>query len=192
MVNNQPITKHSPVVGKVKKLYKTGYALSERISFTALMSRSRQAGNHFLAFYDHGLFVGFAYFVTVGKMTMLQYLVVQPALRSRGYGTDILKQIRFYTQTDKLLVTVPSGQDFAGGNHQQQAFYLQNGLLATGAAIIVGNDRFTVLSNFGDFTKADYLALYNQFTGHRGWFVSDPVIHLADDVSQYSTGVGLL
>lgn len=34
-----------------------GFVLSERHSFTALMSRSRQVGNHFLAFYDQGLFV---------------------------------------------------------------------------------------------------------------------------------------
>lgn len=131
----QPINRQLPSYRQVKQLYRRAFPRYERAPWSWLMLKSRHDRANFWAFFDQDRFVGLAFFIHgAGKMHYLYYLAVNDQVRSRGYGSRILAQLRKLYRAGTIVLDCEQ-PDPDADNHQQRlkrmAFYAKNGFYRT-------------------------------------------------------------
>ena len=103
------VTKDSPWFPQVKALYESAFPANERIPIKQLMDNKIQ--REFWAFFDEDSFCGFSNSISHGDITNIVYFAVKPELRSRGYGSQILKTIHEAHPDTRLVVDIEVEED---------------------------------------------------------------------------------
>ncbi len=162
------ITAHSRGVKQIKSLYRSAFPKEERIPFPILMRRAQSDWVHFLSFYENGRFCGLAYLLLGEHLGVLMYLAVEDALRSHGYGTQILNAIRGYCGDHRTIAldieqVIPESVNY----HQRRRrrdFYLRNGFLPSGCGHSLRGVDYEILISDSAFSPGDYAELIRRYS----------------------------
>jgi len=115
---------------EIKRLYISAFPKIERISYFMLMKYSLKKEIDMWGYYDQGKFIGFAYMMVLDEYAYLLYFATRAELRSKGYGTAIVKDL-LSTYDDKDLVLDIEPDDPNASNAKQRErrknFYLRLG-----------------------------------------------------------------
>ncbi len=119
---------------KIRELYEDAFPKIERLPYPMLMRYSLKKEIDMWGYYDGVRFIGFAYVMVLGDYAYLLYFATKKELRSKGYGTAIVKDL-LKTYSDKSMVLdIEPVSDDADNNPQRirrRDFYLKLGFSDT-------------------------------------------------------------
>lgn len=115
----QPVRLSLKEYKQVKQLYMRAFPKYEREPWTWLLIKSKYQRADFMAFYDQEQFVGFAYVIHSHGMHYILYLAVNDQIRSQGYGTRIINELRRLYPKDSLALDVEQPNPQAANNQQR-------------------------------------------------------------------------
>ena len=103
ILRSNKICKHYADLKKIKKLYKSSFPKNERMRFGTLLKSADSPMVDWAAYYDGEKLVGFTYLAFDEEIAYLFYFAVEEALRSKGYGGEILTHLK-QKYSDKTIV----------------------------------------------------------------------------------------
>ncbi|MDO5042614.1 MAG: GNAT family N-acetyltransferase [Slackia sp.] len=128
-----------PLFGKdarrVKRLYQTAFPVEQRVPFWSLRLRSGMNGMEIVAYYDQDVFCGFANLVKSDDAVYIYYLAVDENLRGKGYGGQILDDLKRRHAGKTIALDIEATDPSADNPRQRaarRAFYLNNGFVSSG------------------------------------------------------------
>ena len=157
------VTKDSPWFPQVKALYESAFPANERIPIKQLMDNKIQ--RDFFAFVDDingsPTFCGFSNSITRGTITNIVYFAVEPKLRSRGYGSQILKTIHELHPDTRLIVDIEVEEDSKDAEelerrNRRRDFYLRNGFEAAEFNYNWQGEHYRLLTAGGTVTEQEF------------------------------------
>lgn len=110
---------------------------------------------HFLAYYDGDDFCGFTYTVENEDMVFVLYLAVNDEIRSKGYGTAILTDLKARASGRGVALNIEPLDPHAANSEQRERrleFYRRNGFVSTDYNLIDGGDQVSYLVHEGRFS----------------------------------------
>ena len=119
----------------VKRLYETAFPVEQRVPFWSLRLRSNMNGMEIVAYYDEDVFCGFACLLATEKAVYLYYIAVADDKRNKGYGTQILDDLKQRYPEKTIALDIEARDPRANDNEKRAArcaFYLKNGFKASG------------------------------------------------------------
>lgn len=157
------VTKKSPWFPQVKALYESAFPANERIPMKQLLDNKIQ--REFFAFVDTiddtPTFCGFSNSITRGTITNIVYFAVKPELRSRGYGSEILKTIREKHPDSRIVVDIEVEEDSKDAEelerrNRRRDFYLRNGFGSSPVDYVWQGEHYRLLSAGGTVTEKEF------------------------------------
>ena len=119
---------------QIRKLYESAFPRIERMPYPMLMRYSLKKEIEMWGYYDNGRFIGFAYMMVLGGYAYVLYCATKQELRSRGYGTAIIKdRMKHYEGNNMVLDIEPDDPDADNAEQRQRRkeFYLKLGFADT-------------------------------------------------------------
>lgn len=114
----------------IEPLFISAFPSDERPPADYFFSSFDKTNNHLYGFYDSGLFVGFSSVIIYKDICYIFFLAVKESQRNKGYGSQILKQIKDMYKDYVLLLCYedvdPSYKDYENRKRREQ-FYMKNG-----------------------------------------------------------------
>lgn len=160
----------SPECKEVKRLLQISFPEEEQYSMGQLFRWSMKKTGDFFAFLDGDRVIGFTMCFHTEKMVFGLFLAIDPELRSKGYGTAILKGLeeRFHGTEITFHIEAP---DEPAPNQEQRIrrlkLYERLGYRYTGYSF-VDDSRYWIMSDRGEnFDKDAYLELFRTVSGGR-------------------------
>lgn len=123
-----------PEYRQVKVLYYRAFPKYEQEAWSRLLFKRLFRRADFLVFYDHDHFVGLSYVIHHHGIHYVLYLAVNDQVRSQGYGSRILDQLKRQYAPDTLILDIEQPDAAAVNNHQRLRrlrFYRKNGFTLT-------------------------------------------------------------
>ncbi|GAF39972.1 hypothetical protein FC83_GL002987 [Agrilactobacillus composti DSM 18527 = JCM 14202] len=152
----------------LKQLYLRAFPREERFPLFFLIRQTKKAGIRFQAWYDGPTFVGLTYIITYQGMTYLLFLAVNDQIRSKGYGSQILKAIAKIYRGNTITLLMEEVVTSAP-NYQQrlkrQEFYFKNGFRDSRHTTVEYGVKYQMLVLGSDFTAKQYRDLFIYFVG---------------------------
>lgn len=149
----------------VKAIYFDLFPPNGRLPFCMMVVMSKLWNTKFLSFYDNDKLCGFIYFAVQFKQVFLMFFAVDKELRSKGYGREILNELKKLYPMKKMIVTIEYGNtDKTKEQERRKRFYLNNDFKETGYLIRMGGVEQEILVRNGQFSKVKFrafLALYS-------------------------------
>lgn len=130
----KPLKPSLPEYRQVKALYYRAFTKYEQEAWSRLLFKRLFRRADFLVFYDQGQFVGLSYIIHHHGIHYVLYLAVNDRVRSRGYGSRILAQLKQRYAPDTLILDIEQPDVTAANNHQRLRrlrFYRKNGFTLT-------------------------------------------------------------
>ncbi|MFT8401956.1 MAG: GNAT family N-acetyltransferase [Lentilactobacillus diolivorans] len=153
---------------ELKQLYLRAFPKAERIPLPFLRYRAKKADIDFYAYYDDDSFVGLTYLISYKGVTYILFLAVNDRIRSKGYGSQILKSISENYPHDTLILIMEEVVKSAP-NYQQrlkrQSFYFKNGFRDSGHTSIEYGVKYQMLVKGENITAQQYRDLFKYFVG---------------------------
>ena len=153
------VTKKSPWLSQVKALYESAFPANERIPIKHLLDNKIK--REFWAFFDGDIFCGFSNSISHGDITNIVYFAVEPELRSRGYGSQILQTIREKHPDSRIVVDIEVEEDSKDAEelehrNRRRDFYLRNGFGAAPVEYHWQGEHYRLLSAGGTVTDKEF------------------------------------
>lgn len=140
-------------------LYERSFPETERIPTEILLKKSGQGIADFFAYYDKDRLVGFSFATVSDQAVFLVYLAVEEELRSRGYGSMILKHIATNHSPKGIMVNIEP-VDKEAENYDQRLkrlrFYTDNGFRESGYQLIDHGNHYSILTTVTPFSEPAY------------------------------------
>lgn len=153
------VIKKSSNYKEVKDLMKRAFPKNERMPMWLLNYWAKKDGYDFWSYYDGEDFCGICFAVINKKTLFIWYLAVNDKMRSCGYGSAILNDVKEKYAGCEITLNVEPLYTTAD-NYEQRvkriAFYARNGFLNTEKIIKFKKDDFLVLSTKKDFDEVTY------------------------------------
>ena len=144
---------------KQKALQKRAFPKEEQYPFLVLQLMACRKGIDYFAHYDNNLFWGISYTSSTDKMMYVLYLAVNDEIRSKGYGTLILKHLKEMGGNREITLNIEP-LDEAADNYEQRVkrmkFYEKNGFRDTGYRLADVTGEYAILSTADNFSMEDY------------------------------------
>ena len=162
-----------PEYKEIEQIYKTAFPEDQRLPFEEFQKLLVEADTSFLAFYDADALAGFTHLFHYEDYTIISYLAVSPAVRSKGLGSRILQELRDYLP-GRSIITEVEALDEASSNQEQRLrrlhFYDKNNFVPTGYHIEYGDMTFLIYWTGGDrFDTDKYYKVYEVVFGPHGY-----------------------
>ena len=161
------VTKKSPWLPQVKALYESAFPANERIPIKHLLDNKIK--REFWAFFDKEdgandaapKFCGFSNSISHGDITNIVYFAVEPELRSRGYGSQILQAIRRQHPDTRIVVDIEVEEDSKDAEelerrNRRREFYTRNGFNASPVDYVWQGEHYRLLSAGGTITEKEF------------------------------------
>lgn len=148
-LTEQKVRFFSKAYRDVKSLYLSAFPPNERLPYILLLANSLRPLATCYAYYDKEQFVGFTYILESREQVFVLFLAVNELVRSKGYGSVILAQIREYAGVRPLILTIEPLEKEAPNIEQRRqrlAFYERNGYQLTSHYYFEGQERYQVLT----------------------------------------------
>lgn len=126
----KPVRPFNSSYSVVSPLYHSAFPPQERPPYWLACLFALQPQVAFQAYYDQTTFAGFAYTVRTPQATFVFLLAVNDAVRSKGYGSAMLRKIAEQSQGLPLVLCIEPMDATAPNYDQRQrrlAFYEKNG-----------------------------------------------------------------
>ena len=133
----------------IVEIMRTSFPPEERIPIWVLHLLSRKKNVNFNAWYDNKELCGITYTIESEKVIFLLYFAVNAQLRSKGYGSRILEEIKKTAGKKEILINVEKPDECAENNMQRVrriAFYERNGFYRSGFDLRIGGTDYLVFS----------------------------------------------
>jgi GNAT superfamily N-acetyltransferase len=131
------------------------------MSFLLMIAMSKLWNTKFLALYDNDTPYGFVYLAKNKKLVFIIFFAVDKSLRSHGYGSEILAEIKRMYPSKKIIVSIepcsPESDDIQI-RIRRKNFYLRNGFKETGWQMKLNGVEQEILVANGDFRKRQFIA----------------------------------
>ena len=115
----KPLKPSLPEYRQVKALYYRAFPKYEQEAWSRLRFKRLFRRADFLVFYDQDQFVGLSYIIHHHGIHYVLYLAVNDRVRSRGYGSRILAQLKQRYAPDTLILDIEQPDVTAANNHQR-------------------------------------------------------------------------
>lgn len=151
-----------------KSLYFSAFPKNERQPFCLLKSRAKSGRGELHIARDGETFVGFAYVITYLDMAYLFYFAIDGELRGKGYGSEILTELKRIYEGKRLFLareTLDEGADNYDQRVKRHSFYLKNGFSDLPAKIEESSVVFDVMGIGGTVKAEEYGAMMTAFCG---------------------------
>ena len=136
----------------VKRLLKSQIPPDERLPFAELLLGTCRKKADCTCFYDQDTLAGFYYVLIKEKAVFLLYLVVNPAVQSRGYGTAILRELEKKYPGKQIDLHIEIPKDLCSLEEQaakRYRFYERAGFRYTGWTTEDDGVKYWIVSNCG-------------------------------------------
>ena len=104
---------------------------------------------NFNAWYDNKELCGIIYTIESEKMIFLLYFAVNAQLRSKGYGSRIIEEIKKLAEEREIILNVEKPDEYAENNSQRVqriAFYERNGFYQSDFDLRIEGTDYLVFS----------------------------------------------
>ena len=131
-------------------LYEESFPRTERFPFNYVMKRSQKENIKFDIFYDEDKFIGLSYIIIEKNIVFLLYFAVNNKYRGKGYGTEILKQLKEKYKNYIILLEVEKVEKDSNNYEQRvrrKSFYEKNGFYGTNKFIKEGPNVFEIMTS---------------------------------------------
>ena len=105
-------------------------------------------------------------------MIFIMFLAVDGSLRTKGYGSAILKEIKNRYPDKKIMVSIEPCDDSAPDievRKRRKAFYRKNGYGETGYMIKLSGVVQEIMITNGDFDKKEFLLFFIFYSNGTVW-----------------------
>lgn len=170
----QPLRLSLKEYRQVKQLYMRAFPKYEREPWLWLRLKSKYQRADFMVFYNHNQFVGFTYVIHSHGMHYILYLAVNDQVRSRGYGTRIINEIRQRYPQDSLVLDIEQPNPQAANNQQRlrrMRFYKRNGFFPTPKLFKEEQVTFQVLATNKQINQRKVDKVFEWFSWPLGWLI---------------------
>ena len=151
----------------VKEIYFSSFPKEERMPYPLMRLLSLGRSTAFLSFREGDVPRGLAYLAALDSIVFVMFLAVNPALRSRGYGSEILRKLEELYPGRKLILSIERC-DVPAPNHdlrvRRKAFYLKNGFVETGYFVELSRVKQELLIKNGAFDRAEFLSFLKKYS----------------------------
>ena len=147
---------------KINKLNYEAFPKDERLEIDRLISLKERGLVDLKAVYDDELFVGFYSLTVYSHSVYLFFIAVEDHLRSKGYGSQILKQLHQLYKNYQIVIDMEPVVSHADNYEQRKIrkeFYLRNLYYETHYYMTYNQMTFELLSNHSLFDKDDFIKL---------------------------------
>ena len=149
---------------KIKKLYINSFPENERFSFWEMI-RNKAGHYETFAFYDDGVFCGFAILLNSLDISHIIYFATLPEVRGKGLGAKALSSIGRIKSKMRIIVDIEREVPGCEENEirrRRKNFYLRNGFSETEVRYRWQEEAYEILvlggklsgEDFGNFWKA--------------------------------------
>lgn len=145
--------------GTIKDIFKKSFPRAEQCPVWILRLISHRKGIHSEAFYDANELCGFCYYMVNAKTVFILYLVVNPSVRSKGYGSRILSWLKEEYQGRTIFLDAEKKDEKASNALQRirrMEFYRRNGILETNHFFDYDDVSYEILSTDRNFDEKAY------------------------------------
>lgn len=136
----------------VRRLLKSQIPPAEQLPFVELRLGTLKRNYDCTCFYDQTALAGFYYVLIEEKAVFLLYLVVNPAMQSRGYGTAILRELEKKYPGKQIDMHIEIPKDLRSLEEQaakRYRFYERAGFRYTGWMTEDDGVKYWIVSNRG-------------------------------------------
>ena len=152
----------------VKETYFNAFPKDERMPFGMMVAMSKLWHTKFLSFYESEKLCGFLYFAEMFDLIFVMFFAVDKKLQSKGYGSEILNELKKHYPTKKVIVSIEHCMNDKNTDMKRRKnFYLRNDFKETDYLIRMSGVEQEILVRNGQFSKAEFqifLALYSNGT----------------------------
>lgn len=151
----------------IKRIYFEAFPKKERMPFPMMVAMSKLWNTQFFGFYDGNIPCGLIYMASNRKIVFVMFLAVDKSLRSNGYGSSILQQLKNKYPDKKIIVSIEPCDNNAPDielRKRRKSFYMQNGYKETGYRMKLSGVVQEILVLNGEFVKREFrtfLAFYS-------------------------------
>jgi GNAT superfamily N-acetyltransferase len=144
---------------RVKEIYFNSFPKNERMPFWLMLVMSKLWNTQFLAFCDGETVCGFAYMAVTRKLIFVMFLAVDEGIRSYGYGSRILDELRLRFPARKMIVSIERCDTEAVDIEtriRRKQFYMRNAFVETGYFLKLSGVEQEILVSGGIFSKREF------------------------------------
>ncbi len=156
----------------IKRIYFEAFPKKERMPFPMMVLMSKLWNTQFFGFYDGDIPCGFIYLASNSKIVFVMFLAVDKCLRSQGYGSCILQQLKNKYPDKKIIISIEPCDENARDielRKRRKAFYLRNGYNETGYMIKLGGVVQEILILNGEFIKKEFRSFFAFYSNGTMW-----------------------
>ena len=150
----------------VVELMRTAFPPEERIHIWILNLLSKKKNVNFNAWYDNQEFCGITYTIESEKMIFLLYFAVNAQQRSKGYGSQIINELKKTAGGREIILNVEKPDKSAGNNVQRVkriAFYERNGFYQSGFDLRIEGLDYLVFSTSAVLDKMEFSNILKKY-----------------------------
>ena len=147
----------------IKRIYFESFPKRERMPFPLMVAMSKLWNTKFFGFYDGDIPCGFIYLASNRKIVFVMFFAVDKCLRSKGYGSLILQQIKNKYPDKKIIVSIEPCDDIAPDielRKRRKTFYMKNGYKETGYMMKLNGVMQEIMVTNGEFIKREFCSFF--------------------------------
>ncbi len=147
----------------IKRIYFEAFPKKERMPFPMMVAMSKLWNTQFFSYYDGDVPCGFIYLASIGKIVFVMFFAVDKALRSKGYGSAILKDIKNKYPEKKIIVSIEPYEKDAPDielRTRRKDFYMRNGYKETGYMMKLNGVVQEIIISNGTFVKREFRSFF--------------------------------
>lgn len=151
----------------IKRIYFEAFPKKERMPFPMMVAMSKLWNTQFFSFYDGDVPCGFIYLASIGKIVFVMFFAVDKALRSKGYGSAILQDIKNKYPEKKIIVSIEPYEKNAHDIElriRRKDFYMRNGYKETGYMMKLNGVVQEIIISNGTFVKREFRSFFRLYS----------------------------
>lgn len=156
----------------IKRIYFEAFPKKERMPFPVMVAMSKLWNTQFFSFYDGDIPCGFIYLASMGKIVFVMFFAVDKRLRSKGYGSSILQQLKNEYPDKKIIISIEPCDDSAPDialRKRRKSFYMQNGYKETGYMMKLNGVVQEIIITNGTFVKREFRSFFALYSNGIMW-----------------------
>lgn len=147
----------------IKRIYFEAFPKRERMPFPMMVAMSKLWNTQFFGFYEDDTPCGFTYLASNRKLVFVMFFAVDKSLRSKGYGSAILQQLRNKFPDKKIIISIEPcvvNTPDIDLRKRRKAFYMRNGYRETGYMIKLNGVVQEIIITNGEFLKKEFFSFF--------------------------------
>ncbi len=145
-------------IRKIRKLYVESFPENERFSL-GMMLRNKSGHYETFAFYNEGVFCGFAILLNSLDISHIIYFATVPEMRGKGLGAKALSSIGRIKSGMRIIVDIEReipGCEENEIRRRRKNFYLRNGFKETEVRYRWQDEAYEILVTGGELSGEDF------------------------------------